>query len=316
MSISASIAPVTPAEDFGESVFKGRACFGTFNCMHMYSVTDINGDSLRQTNLRDRTSEIEVINFWPHNFYGVPSKDIERALVEATDIFNSMSCYKDMFSVTSVNSIAVNLRNHPADKVFTGLMTIRSYLDGDFNGMEFLQEGVQDKEELLKRQRIGLALRLAGLSRNFFGRWCYSNDVDSTDESAATYFDGDMSAIAFLPLICTTDEFSENVWVQNVFGVDDNRDGYVRNHNDGVLRRMARRRDQDPDHYESMSEWLRLWSTCAGHKREVLDQRMDRITVRSFIERLMQAVPSSMTPEEAGARVVSLFDELVEYYND
>ena len=316
MSISASIAPVTPAEDFGESVFKGRACFGIFNCMHMYFVTDINGESRNRTSLRDRTSEIEVINFWPHSFYGVPAKDIERALVEATDIFNSMSCYKDMFSVTSVNSIAVNLRNHPADKVFTGLMTIRSYLDGDFNGMEFLQEGVQDKEELLKRQRIGLALRLAGLSRNFFGRWCYSNDVDSTDESAATYFDGDMSAIAFLPLICTTDEFSENVWVQNVFGVDDNRDGYVRNHNDGVLRRMARRRDQDPDHYESMSEWLHLWSTCAGHKREVLDQRMDRITVRSFIERLMQAVPSSMTPEEAGARVVSLFDELVEYYND
>ncbi len=323
MSISTTIVPLNLQQDLGEQKFLGRGCFGIHNYMQGQCVNDINGEVITEEGRyrrfnRDINLQLEMLNYWTHSFHGHVASDIEKNLVETADIMNSMSCYRDVFTITSANSVAVNLREHPADQIFTGLMLFRSILEGQYRGMDFLAEGIEDREEWLKRKRIGIALVLAGLGRDFFGGWSQRGRANGSSESTSIVINNYMSAAAFLPLVVDSDEYTKQVWVQNPFGVGDNENGYVRNHNQDALRRFARAKDQDPDEYETMSEWLKLWSNCYGHKREAIDDKLGNITVQNFTARLIQRTgPSSgLTTEEVGNTISSLFSELVEYYND
>ena len=106
--------------------------------------------------------------------------------------------------------------------------------------------------------------------------------------------------------------------MQGVFGEGRNHNGYVRNHDLEALTAFAQAKDQDPDEYQTMSEWLQLWSNCHGHKREAIDNKLENITVQNFTARLIQRTGpnSGLTTEEVGNTISSLFSELVEYYND
>lgn len=323
MSISTTIVPLNLQQDLGEQKFLGRGCFGIHNYMQGQIVVDINGDYAMEEGRhkrfnRDINLQLEMLNYWTHSFHNHAASDIEKNLVETADIMNSMSCYRDVFTITSANSVAVNLREHPADQIFTGLMLFRSILEGQYRGMDFLAEGIEDREEWLKRKRIGIALVLAGLGRDFFGGWSQRGRTNSSSESTSVAINGDMSAAAFLPLIVDSDEYTEQVWVQGMFGEGRNHNGYVRNHDLEALAAFAQAKDQDPDEYQTMSEWLQLWSNCHGHKREAIDNKLENITVQNFTARLIQRTgPSSgLTTEEVGNTISSLFSELVEYYND
>jgi hypothetical protein len=291
--------------------------------MQSHLLIDINGEYIMEDGRHKRFNrginlQLEMLNYWTHSFHNHPASEIEKILVETADIMNSMSCYRDVFTITSANSVAVNLREHPADQIFTGLMLFRSILEGQYRGMDFLAEGIEDREEWLKRKRIGIALVLAGLGRDFFGGWSQRGIPNGSGENTAILINNGMSAAAFLPLVVDSDEYTKQVWVQNPFGVGYNENGYVRNHNPEALRGFALDKDQDPDEYETMSGWLKLWSNCHGHKRETIDNKLENITVQNFTARLIQRTgPSSgLTLEEVGNTISSLFSELVEYYND
>lgn len=323
MAISTTIVPLNLQQDLGEQKFLGRGCFGVHNYMQGQCVTDVNGEFVTEGGRfrcfnRGINLQLEMLNYWTHSFHNHPASEIEKILVETADIMNSMSCYRDVFTITSANSVAVNLREHPADQIFTGLMLFRSILEGQYRGMDFLAEGIEDREEWLKRKRIGIALVLAGLGRDFFGGWSQRGTSNGSGENTAIVIENGMSAAAFLPLVVDSDEYTKQVWVQNPFGVGYNENGYVRNHNPEALRGFALDKDQDPDEYETMSGWLRLWSNCHGHKRETIDNKLENITVQNFTARLIQRTgPSSgLTLEEVGNTISSLFSELVEYYND
>lgn len=323
MAISTTIVPLNLQQDLGEQKFLGRGCFGVHNYMQGQCVTDVNGEFVTEGGRfrcfnRGINLQLEMLNYWTHSFHNHPASEIEKNLIETADIMNSMSCYRDVFTITSANSVAVNLREHPADQIFTGLMLFRSILEGQYRGMDFLAEGIEDREEWLKRKRIGIALVLAGLGRDFFGGWSQRGTSNGSGENTAIVINNGMSAAAFLPLVVDSDEYTKQVWVQKPFGVGYNENGYVRNHNPETLRGFALDKDQNPDEYETMSGWLRLWSNCHGHKRETIDNKLENITVQNFTARLIQRTgPSSgLTLEEVGNTISSLFSELVEYYND
>lgn len=323
MAISTTIVPLNLQQDLGEQKFLGRGCFGVHNYMQGQCVADVNGEFVTEGGRfrcfnRGINLQLEMLNYWTHSFHNHPASEIEKILVETADIMNSMSCYRDVFTITSANSVAVNLREHPADQIFTGLMLFRSILEGQYRGMDFLAEGIEDREEWLKRKRIGIALVLAGLGRDFFGGWSQRGTSNGSGENTSIVIENGMSAAAFLPLVVDSDEYTKQVWVQKPFGVGYNENGYVRNHNPEALRGFALDKDQDPDEYKTMSEWLRLWSNCHGHKRETIDNKLENITVQNFTARLIQRTgPSSgLTLEEVGNTISSLFSELVEYYND
>lgn len=309
MAISTTLAPVEVSDMLGEQSFTSRVCFGIHNSMHNFSTRDINGLSNR-TSLDNFTAQMGKINYWPH----CNMVDIESHLLDTADVLNSCSMYKDMFTITSANSVEVNLREHAADKVFTGLMTFRSYLNCEYDSMDFLSKGVDDKEEWLFRRRVGLALALAGVSRDFFGEINFDRVNDSTDESTSIYLPNDLPAFAFLPIICNTDEFSTDVWLQNKFGEGTNTSGYIRDHDRTTLRRIARNRNQNPDMYSSMSTFLQVWSKSTGWKRSSLDEKVSNISVSGFLERVESRCGSDM--ESNKETIISLFKELVEYYND
>lgn len=309
MAISTTLAPVEVSDMLGEQVFTSRVCFGIHNAMHNFSTRDINGLSNR-TSLDNFTAHMGKINYWPH----CNMDEIESHLLDTADVLNSCSMYKDMFTITSANSVEVDLREHAADKVFTGLMTFRSYLDCEYESMDFLSEGVDDREEWLFRRRVGLALALAGVSKDFFGELNFDRVNDSTDESTSIYLPHDLPAFAFLPIICNTDEFSTDVWLQNKVGEGDNTSGYIRNHDRTTLRRIARRRNQNAEMYSSMSTFLRVWSKSTGWKRSSLDEKVSNINVNGFLERIESRCDSST--ENNKETITSLFKELVEYYND
>ena len=309
MAISTTLAPVEVSDQVGEQSFTSRVCFGIHNSMRNFSTRDINGLSIG-TSLDNFTAQMGKINYWPH----CNMDEIGSHLLDTADVLNSCSMYKDMFTITSANSVEVDLRKHAADKVFTGLMTFRSYLDFEYESMDFLSNGVDDKEEWLFRRRVGLALALAGVSKDFFGELNFDRVNDSTDESTSIYLPHDLPAFAFLPIVCNTDEFSTDVWLQNKFGEGDNTSGYIRNHDRAALRRIARNRNQNAEMYSSMSTFLKVWSQSTGWKRSSLDEKSSNINVNGFLERIESRCSSNMDSNKE--TIISLFKELVEYYND
>lgn len=312
MSISSTIAPIEPKQHLGEQRDVDRACFGVHNRMDEVWPRNIERRQITtHGRLANFSQELEVIEFWPH----VGMEGYEQKALNAVEVMNSMSCFKDLFTLTAANSISVNLRNNPADKVFTGLMTIRDMLSGYFGGLEFLYEGIDDKEELLKRKRLELVLRLAGMSRNFFGGWDTGNLGSTSDESTAIYFDEYSSAASLLPLYCDTDEYSESVWVQNPVGVGRNSSGYIRNYSQSALREVIRAKYNNPSEYSGMSMWLDVWVSSDGCKREVIDQKRNNLTLSQFMDRIVARTNGVESAEKANV-VVSLFDDLVEYYNE
>lgn len=311
MSITTTISFLNVSPTVGEQRFLDRGCFGVHNHLDDFLARDHTGNSASpRINLGTVVEQMEVLDFWPH----VYNQESLNSIPDWVDVFNSMSCYKDMFTYTSAGSISVNLRNNPADKVFTGLMAIRDSIYGYMNGLEFLFEGVTDKEELLKRKRIAQCLRLAGMSCDFFGRWSTANRLGSQDESCAIWLHPSMSAASLLPIFDSSDEYSENVWIQDPVGISRNRNGYVRNHDTSLLRAMAREKGFNQNCYETMSQWLYCWINTQGKKRPIIDERKPNITIEAFTQRVRASTERSDNNDDRSSIIVSLFEDLKEYF--
>lgn len=310
MTITTTIAKREVDSNHKEIGFFSRGCFGVHNHLDDFSLPRWDGNHSR-IYINTLSSELEILNFWFHG-----NNDQLREIPDAVETMNSMACYKDMFTYNSAGAIEVNLRTNPADKVFTGLMTIRDVIYGYYRGLEFLYDGIDDKEELLKRKRIALALRLAGASADMFGRWNFDHSrYDAGDESAAVYIDSSMPAISLMPLILSDETIFPDMWPQAPVGEGRNVNGYIRNHSSSQLRAVARDYGWQNGGYTAMSHWLRLWSLADGHKPESMDARRQSLTVGGFFNRIETRMRN--TSREAQAEVViSLFDELKEFCHD
>lgn len=316
MTVTLSIASKEVDSEHCEMGFFGRACFGVCNHLDDFRRLKWNnsgGDFFTPETVQN----LEMLDFWPHI-----NNNQMASIPEELEVFNSIACYKDMLTYTSAGTIQVNLRDNPADKVFTGLMTFRDMLYGYYRGLEFLYTGIDDKEELLKRKRIALALRLAGVSANMFGHWEFDHSrYDSGDESSAIYIDESMSAMAYLPLISDDAETFSEVWVQQPVGEGRNGNGYIRNHHQTSLCNVAVDYSGLPPSsdavtaYRSMSHWLRLWTMIDNKKPAGFASRRDQLTIAQFHERIESRI-RGVELSQQGDIVTSLFDELKEFYHD
>lgn len=312
MSVTTTMTRRVVDNDYGRILFRDHGCFGgnnSYNGYYMYGHDGANNG--REPTIADHSEDLEIIEFWPH----VTGNQSIAQYQEAVDLFNSMACYKDMFTLTVANSIAVNLRENPADKVFTGLMTIRDYLYGNLRGMDFLWEGIEDKEELLKRKRIALILRLAGVSVDMFGRLNTHGMGSNTNESAAIYLNRSFDAMCLYALVTDDVSVVSDVWAQNPVGEGNNVFGYRRN-NRSELPAIRRERGYSDTEYSSMSDWLRAWAHTTGHKSATLDTKRGRLTIDQIINRIRDRIAQAGTNSARADVIMNVFEELKEFYND
>lgn len=320
MTITTTLTTGTIHEGVGRTLFYGRGCFGVHNCLNnSYLLTIANGtdvDYIRpHRTVASVADDLEVLEFWPH----VDSNKYTSGKVEqAVELFNTFGPYKDMFVCSPANSIQVHLKDHPCDKVFTGLMTIRDYLYGNIGGSwNFLLNGVEEgAEDFYLRSRIAIVLSLCNASFNpFSNRVSVSSSNNGRSESDAIMIESDTDALALFFLIYGTEEECADCWSQDKMGIGQNRNGYVRNYGDSITR-IGRERGYNEGDYVAMSHWLDAWVSNGGHKDPSFDRNRGRLTVGQFLQRVRERLaPGSLEPNQNKADIIiELFEELKDMY--
>lgn len=292
--------------------FPNHGCFGAHNSFSQYRPVRHDGRDERNHFTRELTSQMEVIEFWPHVSEAILNRDLRIAV----DIFNSIGCYSDLFWVTPANSIGVNLREHPADKVFTAFMMIRDQLYGHNDILTCMFPPELPKEDFLLRKRIALFLRIAGFSMDMFGRVTLSSNVSAGAESCATHVPNGTDALAAYLFIFGSKEQCADCWAQEPVGVGDNYNGYIRDWSDR-MNSVRTRRGYDPNDYGSISRWLYAWSKSDGHKDPQFDEKRRRLTVGQLLIRLRDRLASLATASdsEKSETIINVFDEIKDMYS-
>lgn len=288
--------------------FRNHGCFGAHNSFSHYPTQT--HQRTNGVNAGNFTNIMEVIEFWPH----ISHEAILRDLSDAVDVYNSIGFWKDFFTISPANSIWVNLKEHPADKVFTGFMSIRDYLYGHYRGFEFLWENIEglSKEEILLRKRIGLFLKISGVSIDIFGRVGISSGNNRGSESTSIYMYNNMDALTAYFFVYGTGEECADCWAQEPVGVGRNTNGYLRDHSSG-LGQIARSRGYSD--YSSMSGWLDQWVHNEGHKDPRFDVNRRRLTCYQVFERIRSRMSQTQTSTERAQIIIDIFEEIKDMYS-
>ena len=288
--------------------FRNHGCFGAHNCFSHYQTLSHNRNN--GGNSGQFTADMEVIEFWPH----LSDNTIAEKVRDAVNVYNSIGFWKDFFVVSPANSIWVNLREHPADKVFTGFMSIRDYMDGYYGGYEFLWENIPNlsEEDILLRKRIGLFLKVSGVSIDIFGRVNIGSGTNRGSESTSIYLTPEMDALTAYFFAHGTGEECSDCWAQEPVGVGENYDGYLRNHSSG-LGRVGTRRGYPG--YTSMSSWLYEWIHNDGHKDRHFDDLRGRLTCRQVFDRIRTRMPQVNSAAERAQIIIDIFEEIKDMYS-
>ena len=299
MSVTASAAFSLVRNDRPAIRLRNCACFGHFNYLRRVNVGD---SGLRADAI---SSEIEMYEYWPH----INKDTLEANVTRAVNALNFMSVYKDMFILSPLNTVQVNLREHPADKVFTGYMSLRNWLH--YASFKSLWTYAPE-ERKAEADAISVVLEEIGVSIDMMGNISFS-ERSSTSESTCTLISSHMDAIClYLMLYASTSETSQ-CWAQNCVGVDENYQGYLRNGRDGMSR-VINRRGYSSGTYSSMSHWLRAWLSVDTFLSPEMIQKKGRLTVGNFVDRMMSRVNSQRGEENRANIVLSMFEELKEMY--
>lgn len=288
--------------------FRNHGCFGAHNSFSHYP--SLNHQRNNGPNAGNYTNLMEVIEFWPH----LSHEALVSELPDAVEVYNSIGFWKDFFTISSANSIWVNLREHPADKVFTGFMSIRDYMYGHYRGFDFLWNGIEglSKEEILLRKRIGLFLKLSGVSIDIFGRVSLSGGNSQRSESTSIYMYEAMDALVAYFFVYGTGEDCADCWAQEPVGVGENVNGYLRDHSSG-LHNIAGSRNYS--NYTSMSSWLDQWVHNEGHKDPRFDAQRQRLTCRQVFERIRTRMAQANTSAERAQIIIDIFEEIKDMYS-
>ena len=102
-------------ESIGQIALRSHGCFGTHNSFNYQDLVD-HRNRYASGNCRSVTAEMETIEFFPH----INGDAIMSEVAKTVDFFNSIGVYARTFTTSPVNSIMANMRETPADKIFTG----------------------------------------------------------------------------------------------------------------------------------------------------------------------------------------------------
>lgn len=319
MTISTYISLDNVYDSVGQLRFIDNGCFGQHNYFdgnyirgHGNSLSNratIDGNGL----LSQISERMETLEFFPHQTSSTLRDGV--LLEKAVKFFDSIGCYEGLFAVSPVNSIWVNLRTNPADKVFTGLMSIRDYLyhGGSANyQMTRNTEGLT-QEEIYIREKIGFFLGLTGVTFSMMGGMSVSGNIGTGgNESCSIFVPRSIDALAAYAFVFGDKELCSDCFAQQPVGVGLNTSGYIRNGR--FSRDVAQRRGYRVETYSGMSHWLWGWANNPGHKSANLDAMRGRMSMQQIVDRISQRT-SNVTDVDAKVRIiVEIFEEIKEYY--
>lgn len=246
-------------------VVSRAACFGTFN-----RYTQSNRETL------------EVMEFHPES-----ANNGRKTAKECLAFINSLSPWKNVFRLTSIGSIAADIRNHPADKIITGFMAMRNYNYGYYTGLS--PSDTRSQAETDARFFIADAI---GAGIGSFG-FNWGGDRDSSDEGSMCNLRREDDAYGLYLLAFGTEEECQAMFVQNpLFSDGHNTNGYLRGSSNGFdsFRRSLPANQRSV--YNQMSNWLRAFLRSDA---AVASGKLGRLTVQQFRERHVSRGSSAET---------------------
>lgn len=241
------------------------ACFGTFNR---------HSQSHRET--------LEVMEFHPES-----ANNGRKSAKECLAFINCLSPWKNVFRLTSIGSIAADIRNHPADKIITGFMAMRNYNYGYYTGLS--PSATRNQTETDARFFIADAI---GAGIGTFG-FNWGNDRGASDEGSMCNLRSEDDAYGLYLLAFGTEEECQSMFVQNpLFSDGPNTYGYLRGSSDlfDTLRRTLPVNQRSV--YNQMSNWLRAYLRSDA---AAASGKLGRLTVQQFKDRHVSRGSSAET---------------------
>lgn len=285
MSTSVQIAKVNPNTGSMYS-FSRNACFGQLNRM--------GGNNLQG---------MEVLEWHPSQ-PGRTGANLRNVCTprKAFNFINSFGMWKDIFRVTTMNTVAADLQQHPIDAIITGFMSMRDF-QMRANGFLFYGSTPLDP-------KIEFALYSAGIYRNRYNSPFLQAGSVSHGEGGVCGLPHDVDALALYLLVYGTAEEFRGCWAQQCFGHGPNTNGYVRDSSRDADRNTIRRTLPT---WNRMSDWLSSWLRT---NPEHLQDKLGRLTINRFYNGLsarLTAEPSADDDRKV-AIITNAFEELRELY--
>lgn len=287
MSTSVMVSYLDPNRRNQPFTFTRAACFGTMN--------RLSGQS---------TSEMDVMEWHPHSRGTLNANPRQTCTPrKAFNFINSFGMWKDLFHVTTINTIACDqLRTAPIDAVITGFMSMRDYQER-YNTLIFSDGALNPK--------IEFALWCSGIYRNRYNSPMLNINSPDHGEGGVCDLPSSVDALALYLLVYGTKEDFAGCWAQPIIG--DNpatREGYVRNSSSDSRRREIR---QTRSSWNSLSDWMRTWLETRPEQHQ---SKLGRLTIRRFYDGLiarLNAEPSA-NPARQAEIINNAFEELRDMY--
>lgn len=259
---------------------QGAACFGSFN---------------RVDEMTSHAEMLEVMEWHPRTGSGHPSAK------ECFNFINSIGPWKGIYRMTSVGTIAVDIRDLPADRVITGLMAVRNYNLG-YNNLSSSQ--IPSGFNPIEAQKLYFIAYCAGASINTFGHFIW-NAHGSTGEDGMCLLTNDLDAYALYLLAYGTEEECSDLFFQNpLFSRGPNSRGYLRDSSRNMSDLRASLPSSISGEYRSLGDWMKCYLILRGPATG----KLGRLTIGQFKDRHVSR----------GATLNSLFDmfeELKDLYS-
>lgn len=283
MSTSFLSAPSIPLRSGRVVEQSRRACFGEYNRL---------SDEARST--------LEVMEWHPETSSG------QKQAKDCREFISSFGFWKDVYRVTTLNGVAADIRDKPADLIITGFMAARNFSQRQY---EFLADGGSFPEgtTYLDSCRYSFLASVIGGSVGAFG---FNYTDPRNGESGLCRLLEEDDAYGLYLLAFGSKEECEGAFFQHPLFTPGtpNDNGYLRDDHRTTARRMMREMGYTPQQIEmwrSMSDWLRLFLTSS---KAQASGKLGRLTVGQFISRHSQRGNDITT-------FVSMFEELKDMYS-
>lgn len=285
MSTSVMVSYRDPNRRQAPFAFTRAACFGTMN--------RLSGQA---------TDEMEVME-WHPNTRGNNNASLRNTCTprKAFNFINSFGMWEGVFHMTPSGNVAAMLRETPIDSIITGFMSMRDFQER-YNSFIF-----PGGELNLK---IEFAFHCAGIYRNRYGNPILTTGSNDHGEGGVCRLNRELDALSLYLIVYGTKADFEGCWAQNIIGVNENREGYVRDSSSDSRRRLVRQRRPS---WSSLADWMSSWlATQPPH----LQGKLGRLTIQRFYEGLvarLNAESSANTARQAEI-INNAFEELRELY--
>lgn len=285
MSTSVMVSFLNGRNHYG---FSRNACFGEMNRQPASS-----------------TPNMEVMEWHPTSAGSANQSDpyAVKSPRKALEFIDSFGMWEDIFHLTTINTVAGDLANNPADALITGFMSMRDYAE---SGRTLLFSS----DNVTLDAKIEFALYCCGIYRERRGSVSvFTRTNPSYGEMGTCYLNSNDDAFGMYLLAFGTKEEFEGCWAQSAIGRgSETMNGYVRNNSDANRQRVVSTRRPG---WNGLADWLRTWLRS---NPEAHTSKLGRMTVQQACDRLSSRVLGDMTYEQQRDAVLDFFSELRDMY--